>query len=109
MRIPKDPIKPLEEAIKELLDGRTNSCEYYHSWEYEDNRSKSSALIKKIGDRIGKKLCRRIFSDYLDVEQLEGELQAGLQESCYRLGFSDALVLSRELDQVGKGHLTIFN
>lgn len=105
----RDPIQPLEEAIKEMINERPRSCDYYHSWEYEENRRKHSELIDRIGKRIGKKLCKRIFRDYFDVEQLEGELHAALSESCYRLGFTDALVMSRELDQVGKGHKTIFN
>lgn len=105
----KEPAQPLREAIKEMINDRPRSCEYYHSWEYEDNRRKHSDLIDKIRKRIGKKLCKRIWNDYFDVEQLEGELHAGLQESCYRLGFSDALMLARELDQAGEGHLTMFN
>lgn len=51
-----DPAKPLGEAIKELLHERVESCEYYHSEEYRESRSKHSALIDKIEKRIGKKL-----------------------------------------------------
>ena len=104
-----DPIQPLGDAIKEMINERPRSCTYYHSWEYEENRRKHSELIDRIRNRIGKKLCKRIWKDYFDVETLEGEFQASLSESCYRLGFTDALILSRELDQVGKGHRTIFN
>jgi hypothetical protein len=109
MEISPDPKKPLGEAIKEMLNDRTSSCDYYYSWAYEENRRKHSELIDRIGKRIGKKLCKRIWKDYFDVESLEGEFHAALSESCYRLGFTDALILSRELDQVGEGHKTIFN
>ena len=105
----RDPIQPLGEAIKEMINERPRSCEYYHSWEYEDNRRKHSELIDKIRSRIGKKLCKRIWNDYFDVEQLEGELHAGLQESSYRLGFADALQLRNQLNGAAKGHMNIFN
>lgn len=105
----RDPIQSLGEAIKDMLDERPASCGYYHSWEYEENRRKHSELVNKIRNRIGKKLCKRIWEDYADVEQLEGELHAELSRSCYQLGFTDALVMARELDQVGEGHPTIFN
>ncbi len=106
--ITRDPIQPLGEAIKEMLDDRISSCDYYHSSEYEENRRKHSELIGRIGNRIGKKLCKRIWKDYFDVESLEGELQAGLSESCYRLGFNDALQLANQLNEAGKGNLSIF-
>ena len=99
----------LAQGIKDFLDDRPTNCDYYQSWEYRDNRDRHSVLIDKIFKRIGKKLRKRIFRDYLDMEQLEGELHAGLQESCYRLGFQDALQLANQLDEVGKGHLSIFN
>jgi|GEM_PF-3162528 len=102
------PAKPLDEAIKELLDERVQSCAYYHSWEYEKNREKSSIIVSKIEKRIGKKLWKQIFRDYLQLEQLQGELHAGLAESCYRLGFADGLQLSNQINEAGKGHLNIF-
>lgn len=108
MSVRPDPPKPLGEAIKELLDDRPHSCDFYHSQAYEDNRSKQLVLIGKIERRIGKKLCNRIFKDYFDVELLEGEFHAGLQESAYRLGFSDGLQLANQINEAGKGHLNIF-
>ena len=108
MTVKGDPAKPLGEEIKDLLDERVYSCDYYHSWEYEENRRKHLALIDKIFNRIGKKLRKKIFRDYLDAEQLEGELHTGLQESCYRLGLNDALQLANQINEAGKGHLNIF-
>lgn len=104
-----EPIKSLEEAIKEVIDDRPASCSYYHSWKYEGNRRRHSRLIKKIGNRMGKKMCRRIFSDYLEVEQLEGELHADLQRSCYRLGLNDAFFLMGEIERAKNGLPSIFS
>lgn len=108
MIIKGDSAKPLGKAIKELLDERVYSCDYYHSWEYEENRRNHLALINKIGKKIGKKLRKRIWKDYFDVESLEGELHGSLSESCYRLGFNDGLQLANQINEAGKGHLSIF-
>lgn len=108
MKVKGDPAKPLGEAIKELLDERIQSCEYYYSWEYEKNSEKSSIIVSKIEKRIGKKLWKRIFRDYLQLEHLQGELHAGLAESCYRLGFAEGLQLANQISEAGKGHLNIF-
>lgn len=103
-----DPAQSLGEAIKGMMEERPRSCEFYHSWEYDDNRRKHSELLNRIFKKIGKKLKKRIFKDYLDMEMLEGEFHGCLQDSSYRLGFHDALFLAREMDQAGKGQLTIF-
>ncbi|HWQ42263.1 MAG TPA: hypothetical protein VN456_09545 [Desulfosporosinus sp.] len=108
MIVKGDPAKPLGEAIKDLLDERIQSCAYYHSWEHEKNTEKSSIIVRKIEKRIGKKLWKQIFRDYLHLEQLQGELHAGLAESCYRLGFEDGLQLANQISEAGKGHLSIF-
>lgn len=104
----KEPAKPLSESIRELLDERVYACDYYHSWEYEENKNKTISLVRKIEKRIGKKLWRRIFKDYLNLEMLQGENIAQIQESCYRLGFNDALQLVNQLHEAGKGQLNIF-
>jgi len=108
MSVKGDPAQPLAEAIKELIDERPHSCDYYYSWEYEENRQKHSALIDKIFKMIGKKLRKKIWKDYFDIESLEGELHGGLQESSYRLGFNDALQLANQLNEAGRGQLNIF-
>lgn len=108
MSVKPDLPKPLDVAIKELMDDRVYSCGYYSSPEYEENKEKASILLRRIEEGIGEELWKQVFKDYLALEHLQGELHAGLSESCYRLGFNDALRLAREMDQACKGHLNIF-
>lgn len=105
----QDPQKSLGEAVEEMLDDRTTHCDFYYSLEYRDNRDKHSTVLRKIENRIGKKLWRKIFRDYLNLEQLEGEFQAELARSCYKLGFNDALQLANQIEETGRGRKTIFN
>lgn len=105
----RDPIQPLGEAIKDLMDERPRSCAYYHSWEYQANRTESSKLDHKMRKILGKKTMKKIWNLYSRIDQLDGELQAGIQDSCYELGFNDALQLANQIDETGKGHRTIFN
>jgi hypothetical protein len=110
MNIPQDPIKSLGEAMKELMDDRPTSCAYYHSWEYEDNRSKSLVLDHKIRKCLGEKTWRKkVFRYTQEIDQLDGEMIAGVQESCYRLGFADALLLTGEIGRAKEGLGNIFN
>ncbi|WP_298202132.1 hypothetical protein [Desulfosporosinus sp.] len=109
MDISPDPIKPLGEAIKEMLDDRTCSCDYYRSWEYMKNREKASELDRKIRKRLGEKTWRTIWPFISEIDHLQGELHAGLTRSCYELGFNDALQLANQIDEAGKGRRTIFN
>ena len=104
----KDPAKPLGEAIMEMIEERPYACDYYHSWEYDENRRKHSELLNRIFKKIGKKLKKRIFKDYLEMESLEGMFHAELQESSYKLGFNDALQYANQLNEAGKGNLNIF-
>lgn len=109
MKIPKDPIMPLEDEIKEFVNNRIHSCSYYHSPEYHENRKKALKLDHKIRKCLGKKKWKEIWNYSFDIDSLDGEMYGRVAESCYRLGFADAVVMSRELNQVGKGHQTIFN
>jgi len=108
MKVKPDPAQLLGEVMKELIDERPRSCDYYYSWEYEENRRKHSESVDKIFKTIGKKLRKKIFKDYLDTENLDGLTIAGIQEPSYRLGFHDALQLANQLNEVGKGNLNIF-
>lgn len=105
----RDSIQPLGNAIKNLMDDRPSSCDYYHSWEYQKNREKSSELDRKLRKRLGEKTWRTIWPYISEIDRLQGELHAGLTKSCYELGFNDALQLANQIDETGKGHRTIFN
>ena len=109
MEFEREPIKSLGEDIKELLNDRIPSCGYYHSPEYRENRRKSLELDRKIRKCLGEKAWRKIFKYSSEIEHLNGELHASLSESCYRLGFVDALILARGMNQVGKGNSSIFD
>ena len=87
MLFDQEAIKPLGEAIKEMLDDRTSSCDYYHSWEYTKNRERSPELDRKIRKCLGDKVWRDIFKYISEISELEGELHVGLTNSCYKLGF----------------------
>ncbi|MCO5384425.1 MAG: hypothetical protein M0T74_13680 [Desulfitobacterium hafniense] len=109
MLLDQEAIKPLEEAINEMLDDRPSSCGYYHSWEYMKNREKSTELDRKIRKRLGEKAWLNIWPYISEIDSLNGELHAGLTRSCYKLGFNDALQLANQIDETGKGRRTIFN
>ncbi|MCO5384616.1 MAG: hypothetical protein NHB14_01440 [Desulfosporosinus sp.] len=109
MDFERDPIKALGEDIEELLNDRIPSCGYYHSQEYRDNCKKSLELDRKIRKCLGEKEWKKIFKYSFEIDHLNGELQSSLSESCYRLGFEDALILAREMNQVGKGNSSIFD
>lgn len=109
MLFDQEAIKPLGEAIKEMLGDRPASCSYYHSWEYQDNRSKSLELDRRISKCLGEKTWRKIWPYIFRIDSLQGEMLAGLTKSCYELGFNDALQLANQIDETGKGHRTIFN
>lgn len=109
MNLKPDPIRPLEEAVKEMVDDRTCSCDYYHSLEYIKNKEKSLELNRRIRLRLGEKTWRSIWPYISEIDHLQGELHAGLTKSCYSLGFNDALQLTNQIDEAKKGHLSIFN
>ncbi|AFM41934.1 hypothetical protein Desaci_3026 [Desulfosporosinus acidiphilus SJ4] len=104
----KEPARPLSEAIRELMEERPRSCDFYHSWEHDENLRKHKAITDRIFNKIGKALRKRIFKDYLEMEMLEGEFQAELQMSSYKLGFTDALLLMGEIERAKNGQNSIF-
>lgn len=109
MTFTSDPVQTLEESLNEMVQERVRNNEYYHSPEYQGNRDKSLAISRKIRKRIGKKKMKEIWDDCFDSEQLEGELHSGLSESCYRLGFMDALRLSQQLHEIERARPGVFD
>lgn len=103
------PIKPLGEDVEDFMNSRIPSCSYYNSIEYHENRKRSQELSHKIRKYLGERMWKEIYNYSFEKETLEGELHARLSESCYRLGFNDALQLVNQLNEAGKGHLNIFN
>lgn len=99
----------LKECVSWLYDERSGACDYYVSGEYDSHVAKSIALDEKLKKRLGKKQWRKFYWYISGIDEVTGEKLAGLQDSCYKRGFNDALLLVGELERAKNGLPTIFN
>ena len=104
-----DDVLPIKELINELFWERSRKCDYYTSGEYDEHVAKGTALDRKLKKRLSKKQLKKLWWYVSGVDEIEGEKLAGLQGSCYRRGFNDALLLMGEIERAKEGHKTIFN
>ncbi|SHH86135.1 hypothetical protein [Desulfosporosinus lacus] len=105
----REPAENINDLIQELFWERSRACDYYESGEYEKHSNKSRALDKKLKKRLGKKRWRELFWYVYGIDAVKGEELAGLQGSCYKRGFNDALILMGEIERAKNGLPTIFN
>ncbi|MCO5381808.1 MAG: hypothetical protein NHB15_06670 [Methanosarcina barkeri] len=104
-----DDVLPLKELVNELFWERSRDCDFYTSGEYEEILTRDRALDRKLKKRLGEKQWKKLFWYISASSEIEGEKLAGLQGSCYRQGFKDALFLVGEIERAKEGHKTIFN
>lgn len=99
----------LNECIRELFDERSGACDYYRSGDYWRHLDKALELYRKMEKRLGKEQWKKISWCISGIDEIHGEQLAGLQESSYKRGFNDALILVGELERAKNGLPTIFN
>ena len=105
----REPAEPISELIEEFFWERSRACDYYVSGDYDRHSAKSIALDKKLKKRLGEKQWEKIFWYISGIDAVKGEELAGLQGSCYKRGFNDALLLMGEIERAKNGLPTIFN
>ncbi|MDR3587502.1 MAG: hypothetical protein P4L59_19650 [Desulfosporosinus sp.] len=105
----REPAETISELIEELFWERSRACDYYTSGEADEHLTKGIQLDRKLKKRLGKKQWKKLFWYVSGVDALEGEKLAGLQGSCYKRGFNDALLLMGEIERAKNGLPTMFN
>ena len=105
----REPAESISVLIEDLFWERSRACDYYASGDYERHSDKSIALDKKLKERLGEKQWKKIFWYISGIDAVKGEELAGLQSSCYKRGFNDALLLIGEIEKAKSGLPTIFN
>lgn len=104
-----DDVLTTKELIGELFWERSRECDYYKSGDYERDSDKARALDKRLKKRLGKKQYKKLWWYIFEQDSIMGEKLAGLQGSCYKRGFNDALILMGELERARNGLPNIFN
>jgi hypothetical protein len=104
-----DDVLPVKQLINELFWELSRECDYYKSGDYDRDADKSRELDKRLKKRLGKKQYKKIWWYVFEQDSIIGKKLAGLQGSCYRKGFNDALMLVGEIEKAKKGLPNIFN
>jgi len=102
-------VETISKLIEELFWERSRACDYYVNGDYDRHSDKSRALDKKLKERLGKKRWEKLWWYISGVDAVHGEKLAGLQDSCYKRGFNDALLLMGEIERAKNGLPSIFS
>ncbi|WP_407308782.1 hypothetical protein [Desulfosporosinus sp. SB140] len=99
----------LKDCIMNLFDERSGECDYYKSGDYGRHVDKAILLDKKLRKQLSKKQLKKLWWYISGVDAVTGEKLAGLQESSYKRGFNDALILMGEIERAKNGLPSIFS
>lgn len=104
-----EDVLTIKELINDLFWERSRECDYYKSGDYERQVAKGIKLDQKLKNRLSKKQWKKLFWYVSGVDAIEGEKLAGLQGTCYKKGFNDAMLLMGEIERAKNGLPSIFS